>query len=212
MKILSVNTGVPKSYTLDGMTIETSMVRTPQDKIQVQFNRVVGDIFNGSAFHGVPEAVVYAFSLDRYQYWSDFLGYKVGYGFFGENLSVDNLREEDFFLNDEYEVGTTLLRATGPRYPCNRLNFTTGNKYTQKQFAEVAWPGVYFEVLKEGEIKPGDQLILKKRTQNEVSVLDLFLALRSLERREPLNEQIQKVKNSTAILEKYRTKLRKIYF
>ena len=211
MNILSVNTGIPQSYTLDGVTLKTSMVRTPQEKIIVESKQVVGDIFAGPNIHGVPEAVVYALSIDRYDYWSEFLGYKVGIGFFGENLSVDKLREEDFFLDDEFKVGTTLLKVTGPRYPCNRLNFASGNKHTRDQFAEKAWPGVYFQVLQEGEIKKGDTLVLKKRVQSEISVHELFLALRSLERREPKNDSIIKIMKSSHVLPKYITKLGKFY-
>lgn len=211
IKILSVNTGVPRSYTLDGVTLETSMIRVPQDKIYVETRRVVGDIFSGSNIHGVPEAVVYALSLDRYDYWSTYLGYKVGIGFFGENLSIDILREEEIFLGDEFIAGTTALRVTGPRYPCNRLNFVSNNKNTRDHFAEKAWPGVYFEVIKQGEISPKNQLLLKKRVQDKVSVQDLFLALRSLERREPLNDNILKVKDSPHVLDKYKLKIRKFY-
>jgi MOSC domain-containing protein YiiM len=211
MNILSVNTGIPKSYTLDGITLETSMVRTPQDLIKVKAQYVVGDIFKSPNIHGVPEAAVYALSVDRYEYWSEYLGYKVGIGFFGENLSVDKLREENIFIHDEYEVGSVILRATGPRYPCNRLNFVSGNKNTRDHFAEKAWPGVYFEVLEEGEIKAHDKIVLKNRVQNDISVMDVFLALRSLERREPLNDQIRKVKNSAHVLEKYKTRLKKLY-
>lgn len=211
MNILSVNTGIPKSYTLDGITLETSMVRTPQEKIQITKDRVIGDTFKSPNSHGVPAAVVYALSIDRYEYWSDFLGYKVGIGFFGENLSIDKLREEDIFLDDEYSAGTTLLKVTGPRYPCNRLNYSSGNKQTQKQFAEKAWPGVYFEVLQEGEIKPQDKLILKKRVQSEISVLDMFIALRSLERKDPITDKIRLIKRSPHVLEKYQIKLKKYY-
>ena len=211
MNILSVNTGVPQSYTLDGVTLETSMIRTPQPEIQVEFKRVVGDIFKGPNIHGVPEAVVYALSVDRYDYWSEYLGYKVGIGFFGENLSVDRLREDEFFLNDEFEAGATLLRVTGPRYPCNRLNFVSGKKETQSHFAEKAWPGVYFEVLREGKIKAQDKLLLKKRVQNEISVLDLFMAMRSTERREPVNDKIVAIMKSPHALPKYVSRFQKLY-
>jgi MOSC domain-containing protein YiiM len=211
MNIISVNTGTPKSYTLDGVTLETSMVRSPQPKIQVEFKKVVGDIFKNPSFHGVPEAAVYAFSTDRYDYWSRFLGSKVGTGFFGENLSVDFLREEDFYLNDEYQAGSAILKVTGPRYPCNRLNFVSGNQKTRDHFAEKAWPGVYFEVLQEGEIKAGDKLFLKKRIQNEITVLDLFMALYNLEKREPINEKIRNIKKSPHVLERYKTRLKKFY-
>lgn len=211
MNILSVNTGIPQSYTLGDVSLETSMVRTPQKKILVEKSRVIGDIFKGAHIHGVLEAVVYALSLDRYTYWSKFLGYEVGIGFFGENLSVDVLREEEIFLNDEFEVGTTLLKVTGPRYPCNRLNFVSGNKATRDHFAEKAWPGVYFEVLRGGEINAQDKLLLTKRSQSKISVLDLFLALRSVERREPASDKINEILTSSYVLEKYKNKLKKFY-
>lgn len=211
MNILSVNTGVPKSYTLDGVTLETSMIRIPQKKIDVQFKRVVGDIFKGTNIHGIPDCVVYALSIDRYKYWSDYLGFEVGIGFFGENLSVDKLREEEFFLGDEYQAGSTLLKVTAPRYPCNRLNFVSGNKHTRDHFAQKAWPGVYFEVLTEGSVQAQDKLVLKRRIQSEISVLDVFLSLRSAERREPISDRTLKVMKSPLVLERHRAKLQKFY-
>lgn len=212
MNIVSVNTGVPQSYTLDDVTIKTSMVRSPQKKIEVKFNQVIGDEFTSPKIHGVTEAVVYAFSIDRYEYWSKYLGKKVGIGFFGENLSVDKMREEDFLLGDEYQVGETILRVTGPRYPCNRLNYVSGNKTTQKHFADTAWPGVYFEVVSEGIIKPQDYFVLKKRVQDQISVLDLFLALRSRERHEPINDKIKQILQSQHVLEKYLNKFKQTYW
>lgn len=211
MNIISVNTGIPKSYTLDDVTIKTSMVRSPQKQIDVKFNQILGDEFTSPKIHGVPEAVVYAFSIDRYEYWSEYLGKKVGIGLFGENLSIDHLREENFCLGDEYEAGTTLLRVTGPRYPCNRLNYVSGNKTTQKHFADTAWPGVYFQVINEGIIKPLDKLVFKKRVQDQITVTDLFLSLRSLERQEPVNDKIKQIMNSAHVLEKYANRLERYY-
>jgi MOSC domain-containing protein YiiM len=91
------------------------------------------------------------------------------------------------------------------------LNFVSGNQKTRDHFAEKAWPGVYFEVLQEGEIKAGDKLFLKKRIQNEITVLDLFMALYNLEKREPISEQIRNIKKSPHVLERYKTRLKKFY-
>ena len=77
-------------------------------------------------------------------------------GYLGENLSIDKLREEDFYLGDEYQVGTSVLRATGPRYPCNKLNYSSGDKRLQREFEARDWCGIYFEVIKEGRAKAGD--------------------------------------------------------
>lgn len=211
MKVLSVNTGKPKTYSLGEATVRTSMVREPQNQIEVTFEQVIGDKFAVSQYHGKPSSVVYALSVDRYPEWSKYLKKEIPNGFWGENLSVDKLREEDFFIHDEYEVGTTLLKVTGPRYPCNRLNFVSGNPKMQSEFAERAWPGVYFQVLREGVIKPGDKLVLKKRVQEKISVKDIFLVLRDIERRNPISEKTHQVFNLNGILEEYRNKIAKFY-
>ncbi|MFN3696255.1 MAG: MOSC domain-containing protein [Pseudobdellovibrio sp.] len=182
MKIVSVNIGIPQTYTLDDVTMETSMVRHSVPEIQVTKTQVVGDRFKSPNLHGTSDSVVYALSVDRYPEWSQFLGKNFPIGHLGENLSVDVLRESDFYLGDIYEIGTTVLKATGPRYPCNRLNFVAGDKRMQKEFEERAWPGVYFEVIQEGVIKPGDDFKLKQRQQSEVTVLDLYLTIRSKKR------------------------------
>lgn len=211
MKVLSVNTGKPKTYTLGEATVRTSMVREPQSQIEVTFKQVIGDKFSVPKYHGKPSSVVYALSSDRYPEWSKFLKREIPNGFWGENLSVDKLREEDFFIHDEYEVGTTLLKVTGPRYPCNRLNFVSGNPKMQQEFAERAWPGVYFEVLREGVIKAGDKLVLKKRVQEDVNINDLFLVLRDIERRNPINDNTRKVFKLKGLLEEYVQKIAKFY-
>jgi MOSC domain-containing protein YiiM len=211
MKILSVNTGKPTCYTFDGTTLETSMVRTPQPKIEVQFRQVVGDVFASPHVHGIPETVVYAFSVDHYTYWSKYLGYHVGRGFFGENLSVDTLLESNFFLGDEYAAGTCLLKATSPRYPCNRLNFVSQNKNTRDHFAEKAQPGVYFQVLREGTIAPGDTLVLNNRIQDKLTLLDIFNSLYKAEKKMPLDDKISQVLESPLVMDRYKVRLRAQY-
>jgi MOSC domain-containing protein YiiM len=211
MKILSVNTGKPRSYTFEGVTLETSMVRQPQSEIEVRFDQVVGDVFSGPQSHGVPEAVVYAFSQEQYVYWSEFLGYPVKNGFFGENLTLDSLSEADFYIADKYTAGECLLRVTCPRYPCNRLNFVSQNRNTREQFAQVARPGVYFQVLREGVIRPGDRLELKQRHQDKIAVIDIFTSLRKSEKKEPIDETIRQVLASPLVMERYKKRLRVHY-
>ncbi len=180
--VLSVNVGQPQSYTLNDVTIETSMVRHSVDSIQVSFDQVIGDQFKNAQYHGTRDAVVYALSQHRFEYWEKYLNKKSVIGLFGENLTLDFLDESLIFLGDCFEIGTTVLKATGPRYPCNKLNYVTGVSTMMKEFENQNWPGVYFEVLNEGVIKPSDQLKLVQRSQNKVSVLDLYKAMRNKKR------------------------------
>ena len=77
MKILSVNTGVPQEITFNGVTLKTSMVRTPQSKIKIEFKQVHGDEFFGKQIHGIPDCVVYALCAEKYIQWEKILNQKI---------------------------------------------------------------------------------------------------------------------------------------
>jgi MOSC domain-containing protein YiiM len=207
MKILSVNVGKPKSYTLDGVTLETSMVKEPQTQIYVNKDNIEGDEFKGKNIHGTIDAVVYALDSRRYTFWSELCGRKLPLGFLGENLSIDKLSEKDFYLGDEFQCGGVVIRVTGVRYPCNRLNFVTGHTKMRDDFLNQDWPGIYFEVVKPGTIKPQDDLILKHRQQNEISALELYQSLRHAERKTLTDQQMERLAASPFLLEKYKDRL-----
>lgn len=211
MKILSVNTGVPRELSFNGVTLKTSMIRNPQSKIQIHFKQVQGDEFFGKQIHGIPDCVVYALCAEKYKQWEKILDRKMPWGIFGENLTVDKMEENDFKINDEYALGTALLRVTGPRYPCNRLNFVTQLDGMREKFRDQGWPGVYFEVLHEGEAKAGDELILKKRHQSDISVSDLFQSIRAAEINAAKNPVIEKILAADYILERHVKKIRSVY-
>tara|TARA_B110001454_G_C12723280_1_gene436262 strand:+ start:16494 stop:17147 length:654 start_codon:yes stop_codon:yes gene_type:complete len=210
MKILSVNVGKPKKHSLNGHEIETSMVKEPQSQIHVNKDAIEGDEFKSPKAHGTIDAVVYAMESERYNFWSQLCGKKLALGMLGENLSVDKLNEADVFLGDEYQCGGVIIRATGVRYPCTRLNFVTGHTNMRDEFLNHDWPGVYFEVIQPGTIKPMDDLVLKKRHQNEISVLDLYKTLRAAEKKNLSQAQMDKLVKSPFVLEKYKDKLYKI--
>lgn len=207
MKILSVNVGIPKSYTLDDVTLETSMIKLPQTQIHVHKESIEGDVFKGKGLHGTVDAVVYALDSRRYEHWSQLCGRPLPLGTFGENLSVDSLNERDFFLGDEYQCGSVLIRVTGCRYPCNRLNFVSGHKAMRDEFLNDNSPGVYFEVVQPGTIKPHDELILKKRLQSEMTALDLFQSIRSAERKTITEAELTRLNESPFLLQKYKERL-----
>ena len=211
MKIISCNVGIPKEYEFQGQKLKTSIVRSPQNTIEVKFRQVQGDAFSGPHVHGTLEAVVYALSTESYAYWSKTLSQKIPLGFFGENLSVETLKEENFYIDDIWQAGTTKLKVTGPRYPCNRLNFVTQNSDMRELFANYAKPGVYFSVIEEGNINPGDELKLLTRVQNNLHVLDVYTAMRSAEKKSPRNESVEKVLSYSPLWFRYRDRVSKEY-
>lgn len=179
--VLSTNTGKPAEYTYQGKTIQTSMRRTPQPNgVRVLFDRVDGDVFAGAHVHGIKTAVVYAYDGRVFKEWEKKFGFAVETGFFGENLTLSSLDEGDVFVGDEWQVGDVHLRSTAPRYPCTLLNFSFGRGDVQQSFLDFRKPGVYFEVLQEGTVRPGDTFQLIKRGAKRWSVLDFFDTMKAM--------------------------------
>lgn len=175
MKVLSTNIGRPQTYTFGDFTVRSSMRReSVPTGIQVRFKGVDGDEFSSPQLHGVNASAVYAYSAATFPEWSARYEQTVGAGNFGENLTVDEFDESEFFAGDEWAVGSVRLRVSGPRYPCNRLNACFQRADAMSVFTEVRRPGVYFEVVTEGFIRPGDELALVKRSGQRWSAIQIF--------------------------------------
>jgi len=174
MQILSVNVGQPQTYLWQGRQIETSMDKKPQTApLVVLFDRIDGDVFRDKA-HGTRESIVYAMGSDVFPIWKSKYNLPVEAGDFGENLTVESLDEGQIFLDDHFQVGSTILSATSARIPCYKLNARFGLPDVQSQFVGSRRPGVYFRVIKEGQIQVGDSLQLVERHQKEFSILDYY--------------------------------------
>ena len=218
MRVVSTNTGKPASYEFQGVTVRSSMRRSPTlDGLRIHFDRVEGDKFSVPKYHGGKEAVVYAFSASTFNDFERMYEQDVGAGNVGENLTIDSLDESVMMIGDEYDVGTARLRVAGPRYPCNRLNFCFQRADAMDLFAKFRRPGVYFEVLREGSVSMGDELKLSKKAGGEVSVLALFDAMTALKDmaagrrpRESVKSIAQKIVNDPLVPEVHRARFQKL--
>lgn len=175
MKVISTNIGKPREFKFKGKTTESSFFRTPKsDGVEVKFHTVVGDEFAGKNIHGTKESVVYAYSRKAQEQLEKIFQTEIPFGHVGENLTMDELFEKDFQVGSVYSIGTVELKARAPRYPCNRFNFCFQGDHYQKLFESFNRPGVYFEVIKEGHIKPGDSFNLIGKGESSFTVLDQY--------------------------------------
>ena len=190
------------------------MRRDPNNQgLKVYFDRVEGDVFAGPQVHGIKTAVVYAYDSRTFNEWSEKLGQEVGPGNFGENLTLSALDESQVFVGDEWTVGTARLRSTSSRYPCNRLNFAFGRADAQQLFKAFRRPGVYFEVVQEGFVRPGDLLTLVKKGARRWSILqfyDFMTALRSGAPDAKSQEAFSALAEDADVPEIYRAQFRKV--
>lgn len=162
MEIISLNVGRPVTVDYRGKPLETGIYKKPvQGSVQLHTLGFEGDGQADLKHHGGPDKAVCAYPLEHYSYWEQQLGKKLEYSAFGENITTTGLLETEVCIGDVYEIGTTLLQVSQPRYPCFKLSQKHGPADLPAQVLDTKYSGFYFRVIREGEISAGD-LIVKK--------------------------------------------------
>jgi MOSC domain-containing protein YiiM len=176
MKILSIQVGRPRTVEYNGRQIRTGIFKDPISvPVMVRTLNLDGDGQADLRLHGGVNKAVYAYGADTFQRWAEvrpndlFTG-----GAFGENLTLDVLREDEVLIGDTFKVGGATLQAVQPRFPCFKLGLKFGDSSILRAFMKFGRPGVYFSVLEEGVIRTGDELSLIDRMHKSVSILRLF--------------------------------------
>ncbi len=120
---LSVNVGVPKDVPWLGKTVFTGVFKDPTTGPgRVSKLNVDGDGQGDLAGHGGEQRAVFVYQVDSYRHWerelerSDFV-----YGQFGENFTVDGLRDDEVYIGDRFQIGTAIFEVTQPRVTCYRV-------------------------------------------------------------------------------------------
>ena len=160
MKITSVNVGLPREVAWNGKTVSTGIFKSPvTGRVAVRKHNLDGDRQADPSVHGGPTKAVYAYPAQHYAFWRGELpDEELGWGSFGENLTVEGLEEESVSIGDEYRVGTAKLVVTEPRMPCFKLGIRFGRADMVKRFLASQRTGFYFGVVEEGHLEAGDTL------------------------------------------------------
>ena len=175
MQIVSVNVGLPRIITWRGDEIETGIFKEP-----VEGRRIVrrlnldGDRQADLTVHGGPNKAVYAYPIEHYAFWRDFLKREdLPPGSLGENLTTEGLTEETLHIGDRLEIGTTELVVVQPRQPCFKLAAKFARTDIVRRMLESGYSGFYLAVRREGEVGQGDTIRVIERDPHQVKVADL---------------------------------------
>jgi MOSC domain-containing protein YiiM len=93
--------------------------------------------------------------------------------YFGENLILSNICEEDICIGDILKIGQTKVQITQPRQPCWKLSANTNQKDMTNFIFNSGLTGWYAKVLEEGFICQNDEVILEKRVNSNLSIKKL---------------------------------------
>ncbi len=175
MQVISVNVGQPRQVEWKNKIVSTGIFKTPvQGRITVRKLNLDGDRQADLTVHGGPDKAIYAYPVEYYDYWRvQFPDMELGWGMFGENLTVEGLSDVTVHIGDRFRVGTVELVVTQPRFPCYKLGIKFGRDEMVKLFLEQGYTGFYFRVLVEGEIAAGDSIELLSQDEQQVQVADI---------------------------------------
>ena len=152
MRVVSVNVALPKRVPYKGRTVSTAIFKEPvAGRVSVRAMGLQGRV------HGAPNKAVYGYPSEHYGFWTaEFPEMKLPWGMFGENVTTAGLLERDVHLGDRFRIGTAVLEATAPRFPCFKLGIRFGREDIEYRFLESGRSGFYFRVVREGDVAAGD--------------------------------------------------------
>ena len=175
MKIVSLNVGLPRLVEYNGEPLATGIYKEPvQDPVMLRTLNLDGDRQADLSVHGGVSKAVYGYPSEHYDFWkSELPEMKLPYGMFGENFTTEGLFEDAVNVGDRFRAGEAELMATEPRLPCYKLGIKFGSSDIIKRFLQSRRTGFYFAVVREGEVKAGDEIELVSRDENGITIADL---------------------------------------
>ncbi len=175
MKVLSVNVGLPRKVLFNGQTITTAIFKDPvKGPIMLRKINLDGDKQADLTVHGGVDKAVYSYPAEHYDYWrKQYPNIDIIWGMFGENFTTQGLMEDTVNIGDQVQIGSAKLVATQPRMPCYKLGVRFGIMEIIRRFLSSGRPGIYFKVLKQGEVKTDDKIEIIEKDKNNVTVKDI---------------------------------------
>jgi MOSC domain-containing protein YiiM len=176
MRVVSVNVGLPRDIPWRGGSVRTGIFKNPvPGPVPVRRLNLDGDAQADLTVHGGRDKAVYAYPAEHYPFWQSEMPDRLfPWGVFGENLTTEGVLESEVCIGDEFRVGTARLAVTQPRMPCFKLAVRFDDSRMVKRFMAAGRPGVYFAVLDEGEVSPGDPIECVRRDSAGITLANLL--------------------------------------
>lgn len=159
-RIVSINVSKIRDVPFKGKTVPTGIYKKRVDgPVRISPSGVENDRQADLRCHGGPHKAVYVYGRPGYRHWEGYLGRLLPPGTFGENLTVENLNEDEVRIGDLLICGELVLQVSEPRISCFKLAMTLKeDPGFSKVFLEDGRVGFYARVLHEGRVTEGDWL------------------------------------------------------
>src|SRR5262245_18814515 len=174
-RLLSLNVGLPREITWNGMTVRTAIWKFPvEGRRMVRQLNIDGDEQADLAGHGGEQRAVFVYQTDSYRYWEHVLGRNdFSLGQFGENFTVEGLADNEVCIGDRYRIGDAVFEVTQPHVTCYRLGIRMNEPRMPALVVAHRRPGFYFRVLQEGEVGAGDDIVKLADGPERITVAEI---------------------------------------
>jgi len=175
VKLISVNTGLPREVTWHGRNVTTAIFKQPvAGRIALRKLNLDGDRQADLSVHGGQDKAVYCYPITHYDYWKRELpGRELPLAMFGENFTTNGLLEDSVHVGDQFSVGSAEVVVTQPRLPCYKLGVRFQLDDMVRRFLASGRTGFYLAVTREGEVSAGDEIKVMARDPNTVPVSEI---------------------------------------
>jgi len=175
MRLISVNCGLPRQVTWQGMNVTTSIYKEPvEGRVRLRMLNLDGDRQADLSVHGGKDKAVYCYPIEHYSYWQAKLpDHTMNMGAFGENFTTEGLSEETVHIGDRFTIGSAEVVVTQPRMPCYKLGIRFQSNEMVKRFLDSRRSGLYLAVTLEGEVGAGDEIAKLSCAADSVSVTEI---------------------------------------
>ena len=159
-RVLSVNVGLSRSVPWRGSIVRTGIFKeAATGRVRVGPTGLAGDEQADLEAHGGTSKAVYAYPSEHYAFWQEeLLRTDLPWGAFGENLTIAGLLEASVRVGDRFRIGTAILAATKPRFPCYKLGIRFGRDDIVDRFLASGRTGFYLRTVRAGEVGAGDPI------------------------------------------------------
>lgn len=171
-----------------------------------------GDAVADPIHHGGWDKAIHLYPQDHYGWWRE---RKPGHplleapGAFGENVASRGMTEEEICLGDRFSFGSALVEVSHGRQPCWKLDHRFGSRDVMATIVKTARSGLYFRVLREGEVEAGMPMALIDRPMPQWPIARVFrLLIGGGHKREP--EAVRVLAEMPVLAEAWRDRARKL--
>jgi len=174
MHIVTISTGKIAKLHIDGdgpgrrvnSAIDKQPVSRQADPVSIYVGPLglEGDEQADLNVHGGPEKALYCYPLEHYAFWEDTLVQQASdlcplpHGFFGENLTIEGVRENEVFVGDVWRMGELECVVQELRKPCFKFIQKIGFQEAAALMVRTARSGWYLSVKQTGILKAGDTI------------------------------------------------------